>query len=187
MSLLKSLAQFQKSVKPIVRSAANPFFKSKYAPLSDIQKHIKPDLEAAGLVITQACEFNDNGLFVVTKVIHVESGESLQSVFPVVTKGQTSQDYGSAVSYAKRYSLTGLLNLIVSDEDDDGNRAAATSEKPVLGDEQLAGMFDYIAKGKSREVLTALNRYEVSDQQRKSINDAINNFKAEATKKAASK
>jgi hypothetical protein len=39
----------------------------------------------------------------------------------VVAGKSTAQDYGSAVSYAKRYSLTGLLNLIIADEDDDAN------------------------------------------------------------------
>jgi hypothetical protein len=44
----------------------------------------------------------------------------------VVVGKHTAQDYGSAVTYAKRYSLTGLLNLTISDEDDDGNKATSS-------------------------------------------------------------
>ena len=33
----------------------------------------------------------------------------------------------SAVSYAKRYSLSGLLNLIIQDSDDDGNSAGGNN------------------------------------------------------------
>lgn len=187
-TLLTALAAFQRSVKPIVKDTVNPFFKRKYAALDTIQKHIRPDLDGAGLVVVQSCQFNENGLYVETKVIHVESGESMSSVFPVIAKGESAQDYGSAVSYAKRYSLTGLLNLIVADEDDDANSVSRPPEaKPALNDETLSSMLEYVSKGKSAEVTRALNKYSVSAEQTKVITDAINSFKAEATKKAASK
>ena len=189
-SLLTALAAFQRSVKPIVKDTVNPFFKRKYAALDTIQKHIRPDLDAAGLVVIQSCQFNENGLFVETRVIHVESGESASSFFPVIAKGESAQDYGSAVSYAKRYSLTGLLNLIVADEDDDANSVSRPPEpqgKPALNDDTLSSMLEYVSKGKSAEVTRALNKYSVSPEQSKAITDAINLFKAEATKKAASK
>lgn len=187
-TLLTALAAFQRSVKPIVKDTVNPFFKRKYAALDTIQKHIRPDLDAAGLVVVQSCQFNENGLYVETKVIHVESGEAMSSVFPVIAKGESAQDYGSAVSYAKRYSLTGLLNLIVADEDDDANSVSRPPEaKPALNDETLSSMLEYVSKGKSAEVTRALNKYSVSPEQTKVITDAINSFKAEATKKAATK
>jgi len=64
----------------------------------------------------------------------VESGEFLESEFPVVVTKPTAQEYGSAVSYAKRYSLSGLLNLTIQDEDDDGNKATFGSEVSVKAD-----------------------------------------------------
>jgi hypothetical protein len=127
-NLLKSLAAFNAECPAVSKSADNPFFKSKYATLDAIQNHIKPHLAKNGLVIVQANEMYDGGMPIVkTTLFHVESGESISSVFPVVVNKQTAQDYGSAVSYAKRYSLSGLLNLIIEDEDDDGNKASGNT------------------------------------------------------------
>jgi imidazole glycerol phosphate synthase subunit HisF len=124
-NLLKALAKFNALCGPIVKDASNPFFKSKYATLDAIQEHIRKPLAEAGLVVTQPTRWVDGQAIVVSTVYHVETGESLYSEFPVVVGKHTAQDYGSAVTYAKRYSLTGLLNLIVCDEDDDGNKASA--------------------------------------------------------------
>lgn len=122
-NLLKALHKFSTSVTPITKDANNPYFKSKYASLEHIQEHIKSALLDSGLVVVQKNIILDNCLYVETKVIHVDSGESEVSIFPVVVAKQDAQSYGSAVSYAKRYSLTGLLNLTIQDSDDDGNAA----------------------------------------------------------------
>ena len=125
--LIKALAIFNDVCKPIVKDANNPFFKSKYASLDHIQSHIKEPLKIAGLVVIQR-NIYDGQLFVETKVIHADSGEFEISVFPVIVQKNDAQSYGSAVSYAKRYSLSGLLNLIIQDSDDDGNSASDNNE-----------------------------------------------------------
>jgi hypothetical protein len=129
-NLLKSLSQFHASCGPVTKEANNPFFKSKYATLDAIQEHIRTPLQKCGLTITQANKVADGQAIVVTTVWHVESGENLSSEFPVVVGKNTAQEYGSAVSYAKRYSLSGLLNLTIQDEDDDGNKASIV-QQPV--------------------------------------------------------
>jgi len=122
-NLLQALVKFNNEVHPIIKGANNPFFKSKFADLATIQMTIKNPLGKNGLVITQANIWTDNQLFVETRIWHSESGENIASVFPVIVNKQAAQDYGSAVSYAKRYSLSGLMNLIIQDEDDDGESA----------------------------------------------------------------
>lgn len=122
-NLLKALAKFQSECPAIKKSADNPFFKSKYATLDAIQHQIQPYLTQSGLTVIQPNHWVEGQLFVKTIVHHVESGEYIESAFPVITQKHTAQDYGSAVTYAKRYSLTGALNIIVEDEDDDGNTA----------------------------------------------------------------
>jgi len=141
-ALLKSLVEFNKQVKPIIKGANNPFFKSKYASLDTIQQTIREPLNANGLVVTQSNVLSEGQLLVETRIWHSESGESMGSIFPIIVNKQSAQDYGSAVSYAKRYSLSGLLNLIIEDEDDDGNKASdkvtiiaeKTPEKPWLNE-----------------------------------------------------
>ena len=76
------------------------------------------------LIVVQANRWDEGVPFVETRVYQVESGESLSSLFPIIVSKNTPQEYGSAVSYAKRYSLSGILNLVIEDEDDDGNAAS---------------------------------------------------------------
>lgn len=138
-NLLKALAKFNTLCGPIVKDASNPFFKSRYSLLESIQEHIRKPLAEAGLVVSQPTKCLDGQAMVVTTLYHVESGESIYSEFPVVVGKHTAQDYGSAVTYAKRYSLTGLLNLTIQDEDDDGNKATA-SVSGVTGVTNVSGV-----------------------------------------------
>jgi hypothetical protein len=184
-AILSALQVFHKEVKPVKRSADNPFFKSKYASLEDIQSQIREPLSKAGLVVTQANEFNEHGTFVSTKVWHVESGDCLTSVFPVIAKNQTAQEYGSAVSYAKRYSLTGLLNLIIVDEDDDGAKASGTIKQITtnsLTALQYDAMVKFISEGKIKEVEAGLKKYTLTPEQTKLLTAMINQKKAELIK-----
>lgn len=129
-NLLKALAKFHAECTPVTKTADNPFFKSKYATLDAIQEHIRKPLQDNGLVVTQANKVEDGSAIVVSTIWHVESGEFMESEFPVVVNKATAQEYGSAVSYAKRYSLSGLLNLTIQDEDDDGNKATFGNVNP---------------------------------------------------------
>lgn len=112
-----ALINFQKTVKPIKKEEVNPFYKSKYANLEAVLDAIKTPLVLAGLSVSQ---FPD-GDGLTTLVIHAESGEWLQSTQKLLLAKQDPQGQGSALSYARRYSLCAVLGLIT--EDDDGNSA----------------------------------------------------------------
>lgn len=127
--LLKALSKFQSEITPIIKDAKNPFYKSDYASLEHIQEHIKPVLINCGLILIQKTINNECGLFVETNLIHVDSAETETSIFPVIVQKTDAQSYGSAVSYAKRYSISGLLNLTIQDADDDGNGAGKDEKK----------------------------------------------------------
>jgi hypothetical protein len=135
-NLLKALSEFHKVCGPVIKEASNPFFKSKYATLDAIQEHIRVPLQKCGLTVTQANRVSEGQAIVDTTVWHVDSGENLSSEFPVVVSKNTAQEYGSAVSYAKRYSLSGLLNLTIQDEDDDGNKASSSAPSTEVKDEK---------------------------------------------------
>lgn len=200
-SILQALSKFQDSCPAIVRASNNPFFKSKYASLEDIQKHIKPHLQKAGLVVTQANVVIEGAPYVESRVWESGSGEYISSTFPVIVGKVSAQDYGSAVSYAKRYSLTGLLNLIVADEDDDANTVSVggavtfanqpttntAPELPALDPEKYDAMVKFITDGKIKEVETAIKKYKLNDSQKKLLTSLINQAKAEAVTKAAKK
>lgn len=131
--LLAALNKFNAECPAVEKGAQNPFFKSKYATLDAIQYIIQPYLSKNGLVLTQCNIKTDDGFFVETRIYHMTSDAYISSVFPILFQKNTPQEYGSAITYARRYSLTGLLNVRVVDEsDDDGNTSSEKEAKPWL-------------------------------------------------------
>lgn len=159
-NLLKALSNFQKQIKPIKKDASNPFFKSSYASLDHIQEHIKPTLIECGLIVVQRNVYLEDAaqLFVETKIIDVESGEWESSLFPVIVNKPDAQSYGSAVSYAKRYSLSGLLNLTIQDQDDDAQQAVQKVETIWLTEEQ----FKIALASEAHQIKAVLTKYSKS-------------------------
>jgi hypothetical protein len=123
--LWTAIGKFQKERKPIAKDTLNPFFKAKYADLAGIMEIIQPTLTANNLIVIQPVQGHE----LITKVIHTESAESFESRYPIICKNENNpQDFGSALTYARRYSLCSILG-IVADEDDDGNKAS-DKQKP---------------------------------------------------------
>lgn len=121
-SLAKALAQFQGEIKNPNNTADNPFFKSKYAPLSDILNLVRPILSKHGLSIVQAPTGDGEHIIIYTTLLH-SSGEFME--FPPLTlrtDKATAQGAGSAITYGRRYAISAILG-ISSEDDDDGNHA----------------------------------------------------------------
>lgn len=132
--IAKALAKFHKEMGTIQKDANNPFFKSKYAPLETILPAIKEPLEKAGLVFTQMPSYLGSEVgfssALTTKIIHIESGETIESTVPLILAKQDPQGVGSAITYMRRYALVSMLGLNC-DEDDDGNKASVSVKKPL--------------------------------------------------------
>lgn len=122
--LLTALSKAQGKFKPVAFDRSNPHYKSKYASLSAIEEMIKAPLESNGLSIIHILNNNDKGDLVLETVLGHVSGQWIASEFRLLLSKQDMQGLGSAVTYAKRYALSALLN-VSSDEDDDGNAAVA--------------------------------------------------------------
>lgn len=118
--LFSALVNFRDTVSSVKKDADNPFFKSKYADLPSILEVIKDPLKDSKLSISHKCKSIEWWFVVVTTLGHAESGEYMESEFPVF--GSKPQEIGSSISYARRYNLLALLD-IPTEEDDDGNTA----------------------------------------------------------------
>lgn len=136
-NIAKALAAFQAEVKNPANTADNPFFKSKYAPLSDILSIARPILSKHGLSILQSPSGDGQNVTVTTLITH-ESGEWIESE-PLTLKADkaTAQGAGSAITYARRYALSAMLG-ISSEDDDDGNFASGNkgNANPVNADKK---------------------------------------------------
>lgn len=101
----------------------NPYFKSKYLPLDLLMKGLLPYLKEQKLLIFHRTK---DGV-VETVVQDMETMETIESQFPLQA-GIDPQKVGSAITYAKRYNIGQIFNII-TDEDDDGNKAGSKGNK----------------------------------------------------------
>lgn len=121
-----SMAKAFAAIEGATKDVENTFFKAKYADLTSVVAAIKPALVANDLFFTQAMHERDGGVCVETLVFHADGGSmSFGSLFVPASKND-AQAYGSAMTYARRYSLQTAFG--VCPDDDDGN-AAVTHTK----------------------------------------------------------
>lgn len=122
--LVEALALAELEFGTLVPDATNPHFGSRYVTLGALITATRGPLARHGLVLTQTLMPSGAGVDLVTTLRHV-SGATLESRVPVPAwKGP--QDAGSLLTYLRRYSAAGLLNL-ASEQDDD----AEASERGV--------------------------------------------------------
>jgi ERF superfamily protein len=131
-ALAQALLEFQKNAPDLHRDATNPHFQSKFLSLEGLMAKVIPAANAAGLVISQSPTTVDTFPALRTRIIHAESGEEIEDVMLLMPGKQDPQGQGSAITYARRYSLMAALGL-VADEDDDGNGSAAEVTSAVDG------------------------------------------------------
>jgi len=125
MKIHAAFVKAQKEFGPALKSATNPHFRSKYADLSACVEAVIDALNNHGIALMQNCSESETGVVVETMFIH-ESGETLSNgKLHVPASKQDPQGYGSALTYARRYSLMAACGI--APEDDDGN---AASKKP---------------------------------------------------------
>ncbi len=121
-----ALVKAQKSFAPAIKTSTNPHFQSKFVGLDGCVDAVIDALNNNGIFMTQLTHPCTDGVIVETMFIH-ESGESLRmGQLHVPASKQDAQGFGSALTYARRYSLMAACGI--APEDDDGNKATA---KPV--------------------------------------------------------
>ena len=180
--LAQALVTFHIKVSHIKKDATNPFFKSKYATLSNILDEINIPLAESGLVLTQF-PTGENGL--TTILIHAESGEHIVGTYEMTGHKNTAQERGSLISYQRRYAITSILNLNISDEaDDDGNAATfgGAANEPIeekkwlnKGSKEFTGAVEKMKAGKSS--IDALRKYfKISKATETELLNAVNQF-----------
>ncbi len=126
-ALFAAMAKAFPEIEGATKDSNNPHFKTKYADLGAVVDAIKPALSANGLWFRQAFHDAQGGVAVETLICHASGEELSCGVLFVPASKQDAQGYGSAITYARRYSLQTAFG--VAPEDDDGN-AATKAAKP---------------------------------------------------------
>jgi len=159
--LMPALIKAQSEMGVATKGADNPFYRSKYADLAEVIETCKDALNTNGICFLQPILTGHKGVCVKTMLIHA-SGEYLSATVDFPVGKVDSQEYGKAISYARRYSLQSLLSIPA--EDDDGNTASnkatpQTYTKAMTQDfppsELLEGKLISLTKGQGSEPGTA--------------------------------
>ncbi len=126
--LSKSLVKAQSKLKPLLKDSVNPHFRNGYASLVAVSDAAKEALNAQGIALVQLSEPSAPGTLRLETILLHESGEWLSGVLEMPLPKADPQGWGSAQTYARRYSILAVIGLAAEDGDDD---AAAAMPSPA--------------------------------------------------------
>ena len=127
--IASALVKAQKAFGPALKDKTNPAFRSKYADLGACIEAVIDALNNNGIALIQKQHPHEGGVTVETLFVH-ESGEVFSAgMLSVPAAKQDPQGYGSALTYARRYSLMAACGI--APEDDDGNAASKQRTTPA--------------------------------------------------------
>jgi ERF superfamily len=111
----------------------------KYAPLEEIDKHLRPLLAEEEMDLSYSDEpLESGGILIRGRLKHLPSGHYEDSFMPApldTTGGKSEvQAVGSTNSFLRRYVLCNLVNIVVVGDDDDGTGGTIdeTQAKTIL-------------------------------------------------------
>lgn len=132
-NIASAFVKAKKEFAPALKTSLNPHFKSKYADLAACVEAVDGPFLNNGIAMYQETFEDATGVTVETVLLH-ESGEMLRcGKLHVPASKQDPQGYGSALSYARRYSLMAACGI--APEDDDGNAATKPKTDADIGRE----------------------------------------------------
>ncbi len=146
-ALAAALAKAQGEMQNAKINRINPHFKNRYADLASVRDAIHGTLAKHELAIAQTTHVSEGAFVLRTTLMH-KTGQWIASDYPLPI-GAKPQELGSALTYARRYSLSSIVG-IAADDDDDAEIGNVTSNgtKPAT--------LPTLPKKDAREVYTRL-------------------------------
>jgi len=133
----------QRAFGPALKTSSNPHFRSRYADLSACVEAVIDALNENGIALIQKTYECKDGVMVETLFVH-ESGEVMEGgILHVPAVKHDAQGFGSALTYARRYSLQAACGI--APEDDDGNMASRRPEAKPTTKVDSKQMADHLA------------------------------------------
>lgn len=127
----------QSEIEGAAKDKLNPHFKNAYADLKSIWDACKPALAKNGIGVVQSpCKCDVAGAMALETTLLHKSGEWMRSLAVVPLQKADPQGYGSALTYARRYSLAAMVGVCPEDDDGEGavgrgKQAARPQQRPA--------------------------------------------------------
>jgi hypothetical protein len=133
--LAAALAAAQAAMGNARKDSENPHFRSAYADLASVREACIGPLTANGLSVLQSPRTvqTEAGLSVEleTRLLHT-SGQWLSDVLTVPVSKADAQGVGSAITYARRYSLAAFAGIAPEEDDGEGAVGRPTATQQVV-------------------------------------------------------
>ena len=183
-----ALAAFQaempvvpKNKKATVPTKTGGSYSYTYADLADVTDAAMPLLSKHGIAFSSCPRGTDHGYELAGLLLHT-SGETLEGSLPL--HGNSPQELGASLTYARRYLLGAMTGLVTDDDTDAGPaQAAQRTEKPMTAKTrgQMFALFGQkgIAEDKQLEGINRItgkqyeSRGDLSEADARAVIDAL--------------
>jgi len=141
----KQLAKAQAEMVGAIKGSTNPFFKSKYADLSEVIRAVSKPLTDNGISYMTTCtkiHVVGDSIFLNVKTTLRYEGEYIATIVPIPIEGlPNAHKLGSALTYGRRYGLSAITGCPQVDDDANAtiNTGATTSARVYNSRAQKAG------------------------------------------------
>lgn len=136
-----AMAAAQCEMNNPVFDSQNPHFKSRFASLAAVRNAVIPVLAKHGIACTQDIRAEGDGISCTTILIHSSGQRAIFGPLVIPATKSDAQGFGSAATYARRYSLMAVAG-VVGDADDDAEAAVGRNgnghAEPRISEQQLA-------------------------------------------------
>lgn len=180
-----ALVKAKKQFDPALKNAQNPHLKNKYADLGSCLDAVDDALIANGIFMYQETSEDASGVTVETVFLH-ESGEELRcGRLHVPAPKQDPQGYGSALTYARRYSL--VTSCGIAQEDDDGEAAKSKAQRqqlsvPAPRQDGGAGGSAHLSDKQKAFIFKLYHSHHITESERQSIDKRMEKGTCDGTK-----
>lgn len=161
-------AEMSKKIPVIAHSKSS--YGATYAPLEDIVKIVQPIMSEHGFSVSFSTEQKGiESVKVVCTLLHKDghsASTELELPTEAVTKGMNKmQAIGAAITYGKRYTICGLLNITTTSDDcNNGFAVNAKTAKPSIDDDRLTKAIESI-NNKSTTLDKVIGNFELTPEQ----------------------
>jgi len=121
----EKLFELQNEISSLSKTKENPFYKSKYFDINDLVHHLKPLLAKHRLLLNQPFKIEDKKMQTLRTIISDIDSEECMTSELYLSEQEKIHDFGSMITYLRRYMLVSMLCL--ESIDDDANKEQKTT------------------------------------------------------------